>query len=112
MRPHRATAFAHAVPVDGRGRRTPLTLLHLSVRDHFLRAAADIYCTGMSDRAAAAVLRTKLARYREGAWRREASEPSMPPRLAGRLDGLLWCVLKVRDRLVSERLIRAVLAQR
>ncbi len=36
----------------------------------------------------------------------------MPPRLAGRLDGLLWCVLKVRDRLVSERLIRAVLAQR
>ena len=46
MKPVRASAFADAVPVDGRGRRTPLTLLHLSMRDHFLRTAAGIYCTG------------------------------------------------------------------
>jgi hypothetical protein len=55
MKPVRTADLTNAVPVDdGRGRRTPLTLLHLSVRDHFLRAAADIHCTGMSDRAAAA----------------------------------------------------------
>jgi hypothetical protein len=110
MRPHRPSAFADALPV-GRGHRLPMTLLHLTVRDHFLRAAADIHCTGMSGRQAAATLHTRLSRYRSGAWRRDASEPLMPPRLVGRLDGLLWCVLKVRDRLVSERLIRAVLSQ-
>jgi hypothetical protein len=111
VRPHRASVFADATPLDGRGRRTPMTLLHLSVRDHFLRAAADIYCTGMSDRAAAAWLHTKLARYRECAWRRECVEEQCPPRLAGRIDALMWCVLKCSDRLVSERLIRYVLAR-
>ena len=84
----------HAVPIDRRGRRTPLTLLHLSVRDHFLRAAADIYCTGMSDRTAAAWLHKKLARYRECAWRRDRVEEQCPPRLVGRVNGLMWCVLK------------------
>jgi hypothetical protein len=111
MRPVRASIFADAVPLDGRGRRRPLTLLHLSVRDHFLRAAAVIYCTGMSDRAAAAWLHTKLARYRECAWRRDRVEELCPPRLAGRINALMWCVLKCSDRVVSERLIRLVLAR-
>jgi hypothetical protein len=43
MKPVRTADLTNAVPVDdGRGRRTPLTLLHLSVRDLFLRAAAEI----------------------------------------------------------------------
>jgi hypothetical protein len=110
LKPHRPSAFADAAPLDGRGRRTPLTLLHLSVRDLFLRAAADIYCSGMSDRAAAAWLHTKLARYRECAWHRDRVEELCPPRLAGRIEGLMWCVLKCADRVVSERLIRLVLS--
>ena len=87
-----------------------MTLLHLSVRDHFLRAAADIHCTGMSDRAAAAWLHKKLARYRECAWRRDRVETWCPPRLAGRIEALMWSVLKCSDRVASERLIRNVLA--
>jgi hypothetical protein len=110
MRPHRPSVFADALPV-GRGHRLPMTLLHLTVRDHFLRAAAEIHCTGMSDRAAAAWLHTKLARYRECAWRRECAEEQCPPRHAGRVEALLWSVLKCSDRLVSERLIRCVLAR-
>ena len=109
--PIRSSNLARAAPLDGRGRRLPLTLLHLTVRNCFLRAAAEIHCSGMSGRQAAAVLHTRLSRYRSGAWRRDASEPLVLPRLVGRLDGWLWCVLKVHDRLVSERLIRAVLSQ-
>jgi hypothetical protein len=99
-----------AAPV-GPGHRLPITLLHLSVRDLFLRAAAEIYCAGMSNRAAATRLHTVLARYRECAWRRDRAEELCPPRLAGRVEALMWCVLKCSDRLVSERLIRAVLAR-
>jgi len=111
MKPVRTIELTHAVPIDGRGHRLPLTLLHLSVRDHFLRAAADIYCTGMSDRAAAEWLHKKLARYRECAWRRDRVEQLCPPRLAGRVEAMAWCVLKCSDRLVSTRLIRLVLAR-
>ena len=81
-------------------------------RDHFLRAAADRYCVGMSDRAAAAMLYTKLRRYREGAWRRDRAEALCPARHRGTINELMWCVLRVRNRLVGERLIRAVLAWR
>jgi hypothetical protein len=87
------TGLTHAVPIDRRSRRTPLTLLHLTVRDLFLRAAADIYCTGMSDRQAAAWLHKKLARYRECAWCRDRVEEQCPSRLAGRINALMWCVL-------------------
>jgi hypothetical protein len=66
----------------------------------------------MSDRAAARYIHVTLDRYRAGRFRRDRNEALCPPRLAGRIDALMWTVLKVRDRLVSERLIRAVLARR
>ena len=101
----------HAL-VFGRGRRTPATLLALDERDCYLRKAADLHCTGMSDRAAAAWLGVRLLRYRQGAWRRHRTEALCPPRLAGRIDALMWCALKCSDRVVSARSIRRVLAIR
>ena len=65
---------------------------------------------GLSDRECARRLRTALLRYREGAWRRTRSEALCPPHHAGKLTAVLWMVLKVADRVPSERLIRAVLA--
>jgi hypothetical protein len=109
MKPHRPSIFADAVPV-GRGHRTPMTTLRLTVRDLFLRAAAEIHCIGMSDRQAAEWLHKKLSRYRECAWRRDQNEALCPPRLAGRVNGLLWAALKCSDRLVSERTIRRKLS--
>ena len=111
MKPVRAIAFVDAGPIDGRGKRSNQTLLRLSKRDHLLREAARRFCAGMSDRQAAALLHARLARYRAGAWRRDRSEALCPQRLAGRLDALMWMVLKVSDRLVSERLIRLVLSR-
>jgi hypothetical protein len=111
MKQARGSTFDNPAPIDGRGHgRTPLKLLHLSMRNHFLRAAAEIHCTGMSNRAAAVWLHKRLARYRECACRRDSAEPSCPPRLAGRINALMWCVLKCSDRLVSDRTIRRALA--
>jgi hypothetical protein len=43
---------------DARGRRTPADVLVRAVRDHLFRTAADRFCAGMPDRAAALYLRT------------------------------------------------------
>ena len=110
MRPHRASAFADATPVDGRGRRSPGDVLARAVRDHLLRIAADRFCAGMSDRAAAKHLHTKLSRYRAGAWRRDRSEALCPARHRGTVNELMWLVLKIRDAIPGDRMIRAALA--
>jgi hypothetical protein len=112
MKPVFRADLTNAEPADYRGKRLPLTLLHMTVRDHFLRAAAEIHCTGMSDRQAAEWLSQRLARYRETAWQRDRVEEECPQRLYGRVNGLLWAVLKCSDRLVGVELIRKVLADR
>jgi hypothetical protein len=111
MKPLRASTFADASPLDLRGRRTPSTMLQLDERDHFLRLAADAFCVGMSDRAAAVYLRAKLSRYRGGAWQRDRVEERCPDRWRGTITELLWCLLKARDAIPSERLVRAKLSQ-
>ena len=60
MKPVHTIELKHAA-VDGRGHRLPLTLLHLTVRDLFLRAAAEIHCAGLSDRQAAGCTPSSLA---------------------------------------------------
>ena len=60
MKPHRASAFAGAFPV-GRGHPTPAEMLSRDERDRYLIAAADRYCVGMSDNAAADFLIAKLS---------------------------------------------------
>jgi hypothetical protein len=111
MKPVRTSAFVDAVPNDGRGRRLPLTSLRLRVRNLFLYVAAEIHCNGMSGRQAAEWLHKKLGRYRECAWRGDRDEERCPPRLVGRVEALMWCVLKCSDRVPGERLIRLVLAR-
>jgi hypothetical protein len=110
MRQDRGSTFAGAAPVDRRGHRSPADVLARTIRDHLLRTAADRHCIGSSDRAAAAMLRTRLSRYREGAWQRDASEDLCPARHRGTITELLWTILKVRDAIPSERTIRAALA--
>lgn len=106
MRPIR-----HPLVPAGPGHRSPQTMLALDERDALLREAADRFCVGMSDRAAAAYLSVRLTRYAECAWRRERGEALCPPRHVGTITGLLWMILKARDRVPSERLIRYVLAR-
>src|SRR5262245_45817265 len=74
MKPVRTSDVASAVPVDGRGRRSPGDVVARSVRDYFFSVAARRFCVGMSDRQAARYLRSALLRYRGGRWRRTRSE--------------------------------------
>ena len=110
MKPLRPSIFDDAVPLDGRGRRTPRLLRQLNERDALIRQAARFY-PGVSDREAARQIRTKLLRYQQGAWRRERAEALCPPRHADKLTALLWRLLKVRDAVPSERTIRMVLGR-
>jgi hypothetical protein len=86
-------------------------MLALDERDKLLIEAARRFCIGMSDRAAAHYLRGRLIRYRECRWRRTCTELRCPHD-AGRLDGMCWHLLKVRDHVPPERLIRLVLSGR
>jgi hypothetical protein len=88
-----------------------MTLLHLRVRDLFLRLAAEAYCAGMSNSAAAEWVHRKISRYRACAWQRDRVAETVPPRLTGHVNGLLWCVLKCRHRVPSARLIRLALSR-
>jgi hypothetical protein len=111
--PVRPSIFADAAPIDARGRRPPADVLARAVRDHLLRTAADRFCVGMSDRQAAMVLRTKLDRYRLGAWQRDrAAGAQCPDRHRGSVTELLWTILKIRDAVPSDRSIRAALGAR
>ena len=112
MRPVRASAFRDAVPLDRRGHRSAATLDAINLRNELLLEAARRFFAGASDREAARQLRAALSRYREGRWRRDRSEATCPPRHLGRLDEMLWMILKVRDHVPpSERLIRLVLSR-
>lgn len=110
MKPVRTIELTHATPVDARGRRPPADVLARAIRDHLLRTAADRFCAGMKHRPAAAMLRSKLIRYREGAWRRDRVEVQCPDRHRGTVTELLWTILKIRDVVPGDRTIRAALA--
>jgi hypothetical protein len=101
--------LTHATSVDGRGHgRTPAVLLVISERDALIRAAVKFF-PGLSNREIARRLRTTLSRYRDGRWRRECVEATCPMRHRGRLDEMLWLLLKTSDHVPSIATIRRVL---
>jgi hypothetical protein len=75
-----------------------------------LRLAAERHFSGLSHRQAAEAMGAKLTRYREGGWRRDRAEDLCPARHHGRIEALLFEVLRVRDANVSARTIRKALA--
>jgi hypothetical protein len=69
--------FADATPIDGRGHRTRQTELLITERDQLLRMTADRFCAGMSDRAAAAMLHTKLREPDSAVRVKRANQPGV-----------------------------------
>ena len=94
-----------------RGKRSAETVEALARRDALLRQAAAEFCAGMPHYVAAEILHQKLLRHSTSAWRRDRTEAELPPRLAGRLDALLWQILKARDHVPGAPLIATVLAR-
>ena len=99
------------VPVDGRGHgRTPAVQLLIDERATLLREAARRHCIGMSGRARAKYLHDALSRYSEGRFRRSRLETTCPSAHRGRLDEMLWLLLKTTSgRVPSIPTIRRVL---
>jgi hypothetical protein len=91
---------------DRRGHRTPATLAAIDERDRLMSEAVAMFMPGISSRRAAHRLHDALVRYACGAWRRERAAPSCPLRHAGRIEAMLWEILRVRDHIPSERVIR------
>ena len=107
MKPVRQASLADAVPLDGRGHgRTPAVRLLIDERDKLLVEAARFF-PGVSDREIARQLRIALLRYRECRWQRERADLTCPHE--GTITALLWMILKTRDVVPSDRLIRLVL---
>ena len=109
MKSHRATAFADATPLDGRGHRTPQTMLLLDERDKLLRRAVAQHLSGQSQREAARQLRSALVRYRAGCWRRISSEVNNPHD-EGTLNAILCLILRTRDSVPSVETVRRALS--
>jgi hypothetical protein len=98
--------------LDRRGRRLQSTIDAIQRRDQLICEIARRFYPGMSDRAAAAIIQTKLARYRSGAWRRDSAELLCPDRHRGIITELLWCLLKTsRDAVPSVETIRKALSR-
>jgi len=102
----------HPVVVDGRGQRSPRTVLMLTVRDYLLCEACRRHFPGLSQREAARLIRIALIRYRQGRFRRERTCDACPACHAGKLTGVLWLLLKIRDAIPSEMTVRRAIAFR
>jgi hypothetical protein len=110
MKLHRPSAFADAAPMDGRGHRSNEFLLRQDERDKLLIEIARRFYSGLSHRQVAHLLRRRWLLYQQGPWRRTYAELKCPHD-PERLDAALWCLLRIRDSLPSERLIRSVLSR-
>ena len=93
---------------DRRGRRSDQTLQAIATRDALLIEASRHF-PGLSAREVGRRLHVALARYQQGRWRRSRAD-LVCPHQPERLEAVLWAILRCRDHIVSERLIRAVLA--
>lgn len=108
MKPTPPPSFVSTFTI-GAGHPTPAEMLSRDERDRFLLTAADRFCIGQSDNAAADFLIAGLERYRATAWRKDGAEALCPRRHRGHVTEFFWMILKSRDRLPGDRLVREVL---
>jgi hypothetical protein len=110
MRPVHPADLTNAAPVDGRNHgRTPAVRLVLDERNNLLAEITRRFYGGLSHRETAHRLRSRLLIYRNGPWRRTCSELTCPAAHRGRLDEMLWLLLRTSDRVPSIATIRRVL---
>jgi hypothetical protein len=96
---------------ERRGHRRPETLAAIDERDRLMGEAVARFMPGESSRGAARRLHEALERFSAGAWRRERGASSCPPRHAGRIEAVLWEILRARDHVPSVGTIRAAIGR-
>ena len=101
--------FRHPLLPAGPGHRLRSTLDAIDRRNALLVDAGRRFFFG-SDREIARRLHAAILRYQTGAWRRSRSDLTCRHQV-GRLDAVLWQLLRLHDRTPSERLIRMALSR-
>lgn len=92
------------------GQRTWRTSAALAERDQIFKEAARRFLAGRSLAEQAHRLSIQLSYYHATAWQRERASDLCPDRHLGTIREFLWRGLKARDRALSERSLRQVLA--
>ena len=108
--PLRTDDLTDAAPMHGPGHRLPETQVRYAKRNRLLVEAAEIFFPGTSMLDAAIRLHHALDLYRGGRWRHEREAESCPAHRIGRINGHLWCILKLVDRVPKARTLREIFA--
>jgi hypothetical protein len=109
-KPLQPIELTHALPLDGRGRRSNHTLLLIKARDVLLMESARFF-PAASERETARQLLDALKTYSAGRWRRDAVLAPLPPQYVGTYRMLFWAILKLHDHVPCDRVIRAAVAR-
>lgn len=99
------------IAVPGPGKRKAETVWKVETKYRLLRMAARCHFAGLSEREAAAAIAAKIDQYRNrGGWRRDRLEAVCPARHRGKIEEILYALLKVQDAEPSKATICRALA--
>lgn len=92
------------------GQRSSQTQRILIERDRLVCEAAKEFWPDETNSEQARNLHQHWTRYAASAWPRERALERVPDRRAGSVEARLWAIMRVKDHVISERSIRALLA--
>ena len=92
------------------GQRSSHTQRILTERDRLVCEAAEEFWPLETRSEQARNLYQNWARYAASAWPRERALDRVPARRVGSVEARLWAIMRVKDHVISERSIRALLA--
>lgn len=92
------------------GQRSIQTALALHRRDDRVRQAAAAHFRSDCASDQARELHRRWSRYAASSWPRERALDELPAHRRNTAEGEFWTIMKIRDHVLSERSIRALLA--
>lgn len=92
------------------GQRSAQTQAEIAQRDELVRKLAADYFPDLRSHPAAVALHRQWARYASSSWPRERMLDDVPPHRVGKPEGTFWQIMRLQDRVLSERSIRKILA--
>ena len=96
--------------VPAPGQRSSQTQVQMTRRDELVRTLASEHFPELRSHPAAVAIRKQWSRYAASAWSRERLGDSVPKHRVGKPEAMFWQIMKIQDRVLSERSIRKILA--
>lgn len=92
------------------GQRSSQTQHQITRRDELVKNLASEHYPELRYHPAAVAIRKQWSRYAASAWPRERLGDSVPKHRVGKPEAMFWQIMKIQDRVLSERSIRKILA--